>query len=147
MGEDSLSHHVDPAIGVYIIDRYTYYALEFLEKVDRGSKATMGQFLEVCPKRLCISTVGKRTDLFPRDPHTVPITDFFGSVRNVELTDRAFNLTKTPSSQGTVSVSRNDDKSCDKDRQSEDGGCLKKESRPQIYHYAPLLPILDSIPN
>lgn len=29
VGEDSLSHHVDPAIGVYIIDRYTYYALEF----------------------------------------------------------------------------------------------------------------------
>jgi glycosylphosphatidylinositol transamidase (GPIT) subunit GPI8 len=43
VGEDSLSHHVDPAIGVYIIDRYTYYALEFLEKVDRDSKATMGQ--------------------------------------------------------------------------------------------------------
>ena len=33
VGEDSLSHHVDPAIGVYIIDRYTYYALEFLERV------------------------------------------------------------------------------------------------------------------
>ncbi|CAH2007575.1 unnamed protein product [Acanthoscelides obtectus] len=29
VGEDSLSHHVDPAIGVYIIDRYTFYALEF----------------------------------------------------------------------------------------------------------------------
>ena len=82
VGEDSLSHHVDPAIGVYIIDRYTYYALEFLEKVNRDSKATMGQFLEVCPKRLCISTVGKRTDLFQRDPNTVPITDFFGSERN-----------------------------------------------------------------
>ena len=25
VGEDSLSHHVDPAIGVYIIDRYEYY--------------------------------------------------------------------------------------------------------------------------
>jgi phosphatidylinositol glycan class K len=38
VGEDSLSHHVDPAIGVYIIDRYTYYALEFLESVTRDSK-------------------------------------------------------------------------------------------------------------
>merc|ERR1719419_1645382 len=37
VGEDSLSHHVDPAIGVYIIDRYTYYALEFLEKVKPNS--------------------------------------------------------------------------------------------------------------
>lgn len=87
VGQDSLSHHVDPAIGkrsqifhqlfsqvnpficvpgVYIIDRYTYYALEFLEGVERGSKKTMGQFLEVCPQRLCMSTVGNRTDLFAR---------------------------------------------------------------------------------
>nr|XP_019561332.2 putative GPI-anchor transamidase isoform X1 [Aedes albopictus] len=50
VGEDSLSHHVDPAIGVYIIDRYTYYALEFLEKVEVNSKKTMGEFLSVCPQ-------------------------------------------------------------------------------------------------
>ena len=45
--------------GVYIIDRYTYYALEFLEKVEPNSKRTMGEFMEVCPKRVCISTVGQ----------------------------------------------------------------------------------------
>lgn len=78
-------HHVDPAIGVYIIDRYTYYALEFLEKVEPNSKKTMGEFLTVCPKRVCISTVGIRKDLYPKDPNKVPITDFFGSVRPVEL--------------------------------------------------------------
>ena len=27
VGEDSLSHHVDPAIGVYIIDRFSCYSL------------------------------------------------------------------------------------------------------------------------
>ena len=47
VGEDSLSHHVDPAIGVYIIDRYTYYALEFLERVEPDSRRTMGEFLKV----------------------------------------------------------------------------------------------------
>jgi len=47
VGEDSLSHHVDPAIGVYIIDRYTYYALEFLESVQPDSHHTMAQFLKV----------------------------------------------------------------------------------------------------
>jgi len=73
VGEDSLSHHVDPAIGVYIIDRYTYYALEFLEKVQPNSKATMGEFLTVCPKRVCISTVGIRRDLYPKDPNSVPM--------------------------------------------------------------------------
>ena len=36
---------MDPAIGVYVIDRYTYYALEFLERVEPGSKKTMGQFV------------------------------------------------------------------------------------------------------
>ena len=45
VGEDSLSHHVDPAIGVYIIDRYTYYALEFLERVTPTSNQTLGQFV------------------------------------------------------------------------------------------------------
>ena len=43
-------HHVDPAIGVYVIDRYTYYALEFLESVKPGSKKTMGQFVSLIAK-------------------------------------------------------------------------------------------------
>ena len=47
VGEDSLSHHVDPAIGVYIIDRYTYYALEFLEHVTPSSNQTLGQFVSL----------------------------------------------------------------------------------------------------
>ncbi len=40
-------HHVDPALGVYIIDRYTYYALDFLEKVTPDSTKTMGQFVSL----------------------------------------------------------------------------------------------------
>ena len=48
VGEDSLSHHVDPAIGVYISDRYTYYALEFLEHVTLTSNHTLGQFVRFC---------------------------------------------------------------------------------------------------
>jgi len=106
VGEDSLSHHVDPAIGVYIIDRYTYYALEFLERVTPNSKKTMGEFLKVCPKRVCISTVGTRTDLFRRDPNLVPITDFFGSVRKIEVSDSAVNVSSllgvVPSNQKVI---------------------------------------------
>lgn len=94
VGEDSLSHHVDPAIGVYVIDRYTYYALEFLERVTASSKKTLAQFLKVCPRHQCKSTVTSRTDLFMRDPDKVLVTDFFGSVRNVELTNTVINLTK-----------------------------------------------------
>lgn len=117
VGEDSLSHHIDPVIGVYIIDRYTYFALDFLEKVQPDSKKTMGEFvrifkylyvsicaslniffqLTVCPKRVCISTVGVKKDLFPRDPNKVPITDFFGSVRPVEITVDGLNVTEPKS--------------------------------------------------
>lgn len=42
--------------------------------------------LKVCPKHYCLSTVGVRRDLFRRDPDKVPVTDFFGSLRPVELT-------------------------------------------------------------
>uniref|UniRef100_U5EZ37 Putative gpi-anchor transamidase n=1 Tax=Corethrella appendiculata TaxID=1370023 RepID=U5EZ37_9DIPT len=92
VGEDSLSHHVDPAIGVYIIDRYTYYALDFLEKVEVNSAKSMGEFLSVCPKRVCISTVGVRKDLYPKDPYHVPITNFFGSVRPTEIIKNVVNV-------------------------------------------------------
>lgn len=86
VGEDSLSHHGDPTIGVYIIDRYTYYALDFLEKVSINSSKSLGQFLsDVCPKRLCISTVSVRKDLFKREVQKVPLTDFFGSVPHIDL--------------------------------------------------------------
>jgi len=122
VGEDSLSHHVDPSIGVYIIDRYTYYALEFLERVQPNSSKTMGDFLEVCPKRLCISTVGKRTDLFSRDPHKVPITDFFGSVRRVEVVDNFVDVTD---GQKIVEESREE----------------KKEIPSESFYFADRLPI------
>ncbi|XP_018025763.1 GPI-anchor transamidase-like [Hyalella azteca] len=92
VGEDSLSHHVDPAIGVYIIDRFTFYALEFLERVTPESAHTLEQFLSVCPKHNCISSVGVRRDLYRRDPKRVLVTEFFGSVRNVLLTYHVLQL-------------------------------------------------------
>lgn len=110
VGEDSLSHHVDPALGVYVIDRYTYYALEFLETVKPGSKKTMAQFFKVCPKHHCISTVSTRTDLFKRNVTDTLLTDFFGGVRNVEL------LTETVSLEKVDSTSHNGlSNSCSKD--------------------------------
>ncbi|XP_018320138.1 putative GPI-anchor transamidase [Agrilus planipennis] len=96
VGEDSLSHHVDSSIGVYIIDRYTYYVLDFLEKIHMDSKNTLAEFLKICPKKQCISTVGHRSDLFRRDISKVPVTDFFGSVRPISLLWDTFN--------GTISI-------------------------------------------
>lgn len=87
VGEDSLSHHVDNTIGVYIIDRYTYFILEFLQRVYPDSNRTLQEFLDACPRYKCHSTVGVRYDLYPKRPERVRVTDFLGSVRNVEYLD------------------------------------------------------------
>lgn len=92
VGEDSLSHQPDPAIGVHLMDRYTFYVLEFLEEINPASQTNMNDLFQVCPKSLCVSTPGHRTDLFKRDPKNVLITDFFGSVRKVEITTETVGL-------------------------------------------------------
>ena len=56
----------------------------------------------MCPKRVCISTVGRRTDLFARDPYTVPITDFFGSVRKVDLSSSIVNFTNSINARNEI---------------------------------------------
>lgn len=48
--------------------------------------------LKICPKHYCLSTVGVRRDLFKRDPDEVPVTDFFGSVRPIEITKNVINV-------------------------------------------------------
>ncbi|MEE6494694.1 hypothetical protein FKM82_001849 [Ascaphus truei] len=41
VGEDSLSHQPDLAIGVHLMDRYTFYVLEFLEEIHPASQNNM----------------------------------------------------------------------------------------------------------
>jgi len=69
-----------------VIDRYTYYNLEFLERnVDITSQHTMKDLFDSYDKDLIHSTPGVRTDLFRRPLDQVKITDFFGNVQNVEI--------------------------------------------------------------
>lgn len=42
-----VKHHDDPDIGVAVIDRFTYYVLEVLEKVDVQSKATIKDLVRI----------------------------------------------------------------------------------------------------
>ncbi|CAG9533221.1 unnamed protein product [Cercopithifilaria johnstoni] len=83
VGEDSLSYDVDQSIGVYIIDRYTQFTLEFLENEVKSllTNRSMTDYFDSCPKSKCLSTVGVRTDLYSKDPARVRVTDFFGSSR------------------------------------------------------------------
>nr|KAF6500791.1 hypothetical protein HJG59_007842 [Molossus molossus] len=92
VGEDSLSHQPDLAVGVHLMDRFTYYALEFLEEINPASQSNMNDLFQVCPKSLCVSAPGHHTDLFQKDPQNVLITDFFGSVQKVEITTETISL-------------------------------------------------------
>lgn len=81
IGEDSLAHLGDRDIGVLVVDKYTYYALQFLEGLNftTASKTPLNKFFRICPKQLCSSTVKVRLDLYKRDPSRVPVIDFFGN--------------------------------------------------------------------
>jgi glycosylphosphatidylinositol transamidase (GPIT) subunit GPI8 len=71
---------------VAVIDRYTYYNLEFLERnVDITSQHTMKDLFDSYDRNLIHSTPGVRTDLFRRRLDEVKITDFFGNVQSVEI--------------------------------------------------------------
>uniref|UniRef100_A0A3P9J4D7 GPI-anchor transamidase n=1 Tax=Oryzias latipes TaxID=8090 RepID=A0A3P9J4D7_ORYLA len=125
VGEDSLSHQPDLAIGVHLMDRYTFYLLEFLEDIHPSSKTNMNDLFKVCPRSLCVSTPGHRTDLFLRNPESVLITDFFGSVRKVEITTEVLNLTHPI--------------------QRVEGSPVNGESHREVYSYVDQLPVSEII--
>ncbi|KAL1580952.1 GPI-anchor transamidase [Candida albicans L26] len=85
--ESSYSHHSDMDIGVAVIDRFTYYTLDFLEKIDRDSKETMDKLFAEYTFENVHSHPGIRTDLFKRNVSEVLLTDFFGNVQNVVVDD------------------------------------------------------------
>lgn len=85
-GEPSYSHHVDPEIGVAVIDRFTHRTLQTLEKIERGDQFTMQKLFDTYNYNDLLSNAGVRTDLFGRRVDKALVTDFFGGVQNVELT-------------------------------------------------------------
>ncbi|QSL65585.1 hypothetical protein MERGE_002898 [Pneumocystis wakefieldiae] len=88
LNESSYSHHSDREIGVSVIDRFTYYTLDFLEKVNITSKYTFKDLFDSYDKDLVQSTPGIKTDLFNRKIENVKITDFFGNIRKVEISQQ-----------------------------------------------------------
>eukprot|EP00794_Sanderia_malayensis_P016051 gene16051-17673_t len=97
VGEDSLSHHDDPSIGVHVIDSWTYYLLQYLEEVKPNSKKKLADFFRgTSDTDLVKSTPNKRTDLFSRSIEKTPITDFFGNVHKVYSRTNEFDLIEQP---------------------------------------------------
>lgn len=85
LDENSYSHHADMDVGVAVIDRFTYYNLEFLEGIDKSSKKTMKDLFDSYDPADIHSNPGIRSDLFKRNLSDVLITDFFGNVQDVEV--------------------------------------------------------------
>lgn len=90
LDQSSYSHHADNDVGVAVIDRYTYYNLEFLESEvqDLGSKKTVGDLFDSYNYEKIHSHAGVRYDLFRGGADVARsrlLTDFFGNVQNVEV--------------------------------------------------------------
>jgi phosphatidylinositol glycan class K len=87
-GENSLSHHNDDAIGLSVIDRFTFYTLEFMERVELGGAAledaatardTVNDWFRSLTKAKVRSTAVPDVRNYARDLKAVRVTDFFGS--------------------------------------------------------------------
>ncbi|KAF2091856.1 hypothetical protein K490DRAFT_32265 [Saccharata proteae CBS 121410] len=88
--QSSYSHHADNDVGVAVIDRYTYYNLDFLETQvkDPSSKLTMGDLFDSYDEAKIHSHPGIRYDLFQGGEKAARerlVMDFFGNVQNVEV--------------------------------------------------------------
>jgi phosphatidylinositol glycan class K len=99
LDQSSYSHHADQDVGVAVIDRYTYYNLEFLETQvrDPTSKLTMGDLFDSYDEEKIHSHPGIRYDLFEGGDHAARnrlVMDFFGNVQNVEVEGEKRNETQ-----------------------------------------------------
>ncbi|KAL8420595.1 hypothetical protein RB594_003400 [Gaeumannomyces avenae] len=108
LDQSSYSHHADNDVGVAVIDRYTYYNLEFLEAEvrDIGSKKTVGDLFDSYNFEKIHSNAGVRYDLFPGGADAARarlLTDFFGNVQNVEV-DGPRNATTAGAGAGAAQL-------------------------------------------
>lgn len=63
-GENSYSHHADPTIGVSVIDRFTFFTLEFMERNRAKQDITIADLWNYYDPVKMMSTPGTDTTLF-----------------------------------------------------------------------------------
>ncbi|PSK54782.1 GPI-anchor transamidase [Elsinoe australis] len=90
LDQSSYSHHADQDVGVAVIDRWTYYNLEFLETLvtSTGSNVTIGELFDSYDPVKVHSDAGIRYDLFnggEQEARKRRVVDFFGNVQGVEI--------------------------------------------------------------
>lgn len=88
--QSSYSHHADNDVGVAVIDRWTYYNLDFLETqvTSPTSKLTLADLFGSYDESKIHSNPGYRWDLFPGGEEKGRerlVMDFFGNVQGVQV--------------------------------------------------------------
>jgi len=88
--QSSYSHHADSDVGVAVIDRWTYYVLDFLETqvLNQQSKKTLGDLFDSYDEEKIHSQPGVLWDLVEggeQGGRERLIMDFFGNVQGVEV--------------------------------------------------------------
>lgn len=89
-GQNSYSHHLDPDVGVSVVDRFTFYTLAFFERLNIYDNASLSSLFNSYNPNLLMSTAYYRMDLYQRHLDEVPVTNFFGSVMETIHTDSAY---------------------------------------------------------
>ncbi|CAK8989215.1 unnamed protein product [Durusdinium trenchii] len=77
--ENSYSHHIDHELGVAVIDRFTFHALDKLERLAPSSPETVKSFTTWFNPQLLKAHPELRSDLFERNPGQTLLTEFLAS--------------------------------------------------------------------
>lgn len=75
-------------LGLAVIDRFTYATLDYLQRMKVGDwirDASLRDLFSFYDPRMLFSTPDYRADILGRAIDNVPLTDFFGSVLDVQL--------------------------------------------------------------
>jgi glycosylphosphatidylinositol transamidase (GPIT) subunit GPI8 len=87
-GESSYAHHSDREVGLAVIDRFTFATLDYLQRMKVGDAIRSGflrDLFSFYDPDMLYSTPDYRTDMLGRPIEQVPITDFLGSILDVQL--------------------------------------------------------------
>jgi len=92
--ENSYSHHLDADVGVAVIDRFTFYSLENLNRLTPTSPETVQGLTRWFDPKLLKATPEMRTDLFGRNPGDTLLTEFLASTGRPRFQLRLLELAR-----------------------------------------------------
>lgn len=129
IGESSYSHHSDSSLGVSVIDRWTYYTLQFFEKFvkDSSSSVTFETLMKSYSRDKLMSTATVRTDLFKKSLEETKLTEFFAATGGT--LQRTHQLYPVSSSVKRNEGRRADDKDREREEARKEEGSIDRGRR------------------